>query len=693
MSGALSARARRGRRTDAAGVEHTQRPPIRHLPRGLRECLIFFAFLLLTALMTWPWATRLRDAVADNGDSYAFVWSLWWNYHQTLHDPLHLFHANIFFPYRYTLAFTEHGYGVALLFFPLLAAGLRPITVYSVATLCAFAFCGYGAFRLTRTLTDSYGAAWVAGIFFAFVPYHFLFITALPYLFAGWTPLLLEALVLFARRRTWRRAAWLGFAFLMSGLTCINWLLLSLVPFALSVVFLAVRHPEVGRARAFWVRGSLALVVGALLLMPFIWPYYMASKLYGFRRDAETVVQNSASRADWLTVPAYNKVWGGMGSGRTDVIIATLFPGLTALLLALAALIFGGRRTRTPTAGEANDTTTRKRWLAALDALAVVAGCVAAAAAGFSNGRAQTLGVKIFGWMNADYALLVLAAAFCARLCIAYPRLLRRGEGRNLVESLRSARRSDAFWLGALWAVYGFVASFGMSVFFYRLLYANFLPFQSVRGPCRAAMMAYVGLAILAGLGADTLVQLFAARRPRLKPRVVYAILCGVLLFELHAAPMPFVRGIFFPDAVSLRLKETPMRGGIVELPSLPQPPYYSWHMSMLRATDHARPVVSAAASFIPPLTMRVHELSSGERIPPAEFLDLLEQIPASYVVYRARLAPEVQEKFAPFFKDAEASGRLRLVAAYDDGTQLYAVTKTEPAAQADANIHNTPAP
>src|SRR2546421_974776 len=334
----------------------------RRLPRGLRECLLFVGFLAVTALMTWPWVTRLRDAVFDNGDSYAFAWALWWNYHQTFHDPLNLFHANIFFPYRYTLAFTEHGYGVALLFFPLFALGLRPLTVYSVATLCAFACSGYGAFRLARTLTASSGVAWVAGIIFAFVPYHFIFLTALPYLFTAWLPLLLEALVLFVRVRSWRRAAWLGAACLMTGLSCINWFLLALVPFVLSGALLVIRQ-RLSRERAFWVRGLLALAVAALLLWPFTWPYYKASKLYGFKRDAEEVTQNSASLADWLTARGFNKVWGGMGKYLPEA-KATLFPGLLPLLLALAALVLIAQAARSAQtlADVAADNTTRKRW-------------------------------------------------------------------------------------------------------------------------------------------------------------------------------------------------------------------------------------------------------------------------------------------------------------------------------------------
>ncbi len=636
-----------------------------------RECVIFVAFLGLTALMTWPWVTRMRDAAADTGDSYAFAWSLWWNYHQTFNDPLNLFHANIFYPYRYSLAFTEHGYGVALLFFPLFIAGLRPLTVHSVAVFFAFAFSGYGAFRLARTLTSSNGMAWVAGIIFAFVPYHFLLLAALPYLFTGWIPLLLEALVLFARVRSWRRAAWLGVAFLMNGLTCINWFLMTLGPFALSAALLVVRY-RLYRERAFWMRGLLALAAASFLLLPFMWPYYMANKLYGFRRDPEEVMRHSAGLVDWLTARGYNRVWNGMGNGLAGV-QATLFPGLLPLLLALAAILLVSQiSSRTPQPlGEGTDGVSSRRWLYLLDALCLIAASVAIIAAGYSAA------------VTADRALVFLTVALVARLTLSYPRLLRWAQGCNLIQSMQSERRSDAFWLGVIWAGFGFVCSFGMGIYLYRVLYDLVLPLQSLRAPYRAAMICYLGLALLAGLGAGRLAHLVASWRPAIKPWATYLLITAALLFELHASPLPFVRGAVFPDAVTLQLKKTSMRGGVVELPSLPQPPYYSWHLSMLRAADHGRPVVSAAASFIPPLPIKIYDMTKGPGLP-KELLDLLEDIPASYVVVRrGQIAPERQAEFTSFFADAVASGRLRLIGTYGSSDDLYAVVKTEPQAQA----------
>ena len=141
--------------TEAADVPRTSaRLRVRKLAR---ELLIFLGFCALTAVMTWPWVLHLRDAVADRGDPYMISWTLWWDYHQTFTDPLHLFDANVFYPYRYTLAFSENDYGLALLFFPLFALGVRALTVNAIATFLGFAFCGYGTFRLTRTLTRSVG--------------------------------------------------------------------------------------------------------------------------------------------------------------------------------------------------------------------------------------------------------------------------------------------------------------------------------------------------------------------------------------------------------------------------------------------------------------------------------------------------------------------------------------------------------
>src|SRR5437879_3636061 len=249
----------------------------------VRECLIVLAFCVFTSAITWPYVTRLRDAVSGRNDPYLTSYVMWWDYHATFTNPLNLFHPNIFYPYRYALAFSEHCYGIALPFFPLFALGFRPLTVHSLAVFFGIALSGYAAFRLARTLTNSYATAWIAGIYFAFMPYRFNMLGQLMYLFSVWVPLLFEALILFVQERSRKRAAWLGFSFFMTGLTTITWFLLSTAPLAIAAAILLTRK-RLWRDRKFWQRGAIALAAGSVALLPFMMPDRKSTRLNSSHR-------------------------------------------------------------------------------------------------------------------------------------------------------------------------------------------------------------------------------------------------------------------------------------------------------------------------------------------------------------------------------------------------------------------------
>ena len=199
-----------------------------------------------------------------------------------------------------------------------------------------FATCGHGAFRLTRTLTGSTDAGWIAGIIFAFVPFRFGLMSQLPYLFSAWIPLTFEALVLFARERSRGRAAWLGVAFFMMGLSTITWLALSLVPFIVTAALLLTRA-GIWRDWAFWRRGGVALGLASLALLPFLLPYVAVAELYNFRRSIDEVKGESARAFHWLSADNRNRLWRGLGDHLPQGGKIQSFPGLLPILLSVAA--------------------------------------------------------------------------------------------------------------------------------------------------------------------------------------------------------------------------------------------------------------------------------------------------------------------------------------------------------------------
>jgi hypothetical protein len=664
----------------------------RKRPRPLiRESLLFLAFVALTALMTWPWVLFLRDAVADPGDPYMISWSLWWDYHQTFNDPLRLFHGNVFYPYRYTLAFSENDYGIALLFFPLFALGVRPLTINSLATFLGFAFCGYAAFRLTRTLTGSTGAAWVGGIVFAFIPYRFNLLSHLHYLFAGWIPLLAEALVLYARERSWRRAVWLGTAFLMNALSCITWFIMTLVPLGLTCAYLLARRPELARERVFWVRGGAMLGLASLLLLPFLLPYHWVSKMYGLRWEEWEFAKNSPTLMSWLSAERRTRIWETLGDNVAGA--HKLFPGLAAPLLALAALRLG--LPLKDGASEPAGPVWRRRAARALEGSIVLALVLAVIGVGFEDVSFRLFGLQILrvGTKTGGHALVFVTLALVARLALGLwsgGATATRADGAAararaaLTGLLREGWRTEAVMIGLIWLVWGFLSSLGANFFLNRWLREYVLLFQSLRIPARWAMICYVGLAVLAGFGACALARRLAAGRGRNYRVVVVAIICAVLIFELRAFPLELSRGAVDPDAVTLRLKETPMRGGLVELPSAEG---LLRHRYMLRAADHGRPLVNGHASFVSPLTEEIGAATSRGPIT-SRFMALLERIPASYlVIHNADVPDERRATYENFLARAVASGRLRFINRFDGRDDLYAVTAVEPEAKQEAPL------
>jgi hypothetical protein len=654
------------------------------LRRLLPEILVCLAFLGLTAVMTWPWVLHVRDHCSDAGDPYLNSWIMWWDFHQTFHDPLHLFQGNIFFPLKYSLAFSEHNYGIALLFFPLYALGIRPLTVQGLATLLGFTFSGYGAFRLGRTLTGSTGAAWVTGIAFAFVPYRFGQMPHVNYLFSGWIPVLLEALVLFLRERTKKRAIWLGVAFFMNALSVVHWFVLTLIPLAATGLILAFRHGA-ERDRAGLRRGALALGIAGLALLPFLIPYQRAAKLYGFTRGAGEAREYSALPKDWLDMDAWNRTWRGFAEWPAPN-ERCLFPGLLLFLLPLAAALLTRAAPGDPAPPEERPALGPRalRVLPWLDGISIIAGTLALLASSPTGIHIRLGGKEVFRATESSRALALLAVALLARCWIAYPKALPFVHGRNLPESLRLLRRPEAILVGGVWAVLGFFGSLGMNFPFHRVLFETVFLFRSIRVPARWAMVAYLGLAVLAGVGAKALADAWRQRRSGTRAAALVFVLASLgLLFEDRAAPLELVRGEADPDEATLFLAKTPMKGGLVELPSGTEG--YGNYRAMLRAADHGKPLVTAVSGFSSPIVSRIEEDERKTPIPD-ELLDFLEKLPTSYILVRdSWLSPELRDAHREWLARGMASGRLLFVRRFDGRVKndLYAVVKSEPEAKA----------
>lgn len=294
-------------------------------------------FIGLAVIHTWPLATDLPHiSRVDNADTELNAWAVSWVAHRLPRDPLHLFDANIFFPDRHTLAYSEPLIPPALLGAPIRWAGASPVTTYNVLLLVGLVATAFGMYALVFRFTGDPLAGVLAGCLLAFNAHT---LTRLPHLQAfhvQWLPLSLWALDrLFGDGRR-RDALWLGLFFVLAALT--SGYLAVFVAVALGAAILAQADRWVQRDRLqLSIHLALAGVVALVGAGVVLWPYAVVDQGGPLRRSVEDVVLHSATLQDYLTTAGrlHYEIWSHRfyEAGRD-----ALFPGITGLVLAVMAL-------------------------------------------------------------------------------------------------------------------------------------------------------------------------------------------------------------------------------------------------------------------------------------------------------------------------------------------------------------------
>ena len=292
-------------------------------------------FLVLAIAHTWPLATApSRLSRNDNADTVLNEWILAWDVHQALHDPRHLFDANIFYPNTDTLAYSEPLLVPAAIGAPLFWAGAAPVLVYNILVIAGFTLTGWAGCLLVAQWTEDWVAGVVSGVIIAFNAHTLTRLPHLQALHVEFLPLALLALdaVLVERvsqTRAARHAALLALWVVLQGWTSYYALMLTLV--ALGVGGLVRVDAWVPHPRRVLLPIFAASVVALAALLPVLLPYHALGQV----RSLDEVAKYSALWRDYLTTPArvHYDTWGRRWFGSTG-----LFPGLTAVALSLVAL-------------------------------------------------------------------------------------------------------------------------------------------------------------------------------------------------------------------------------------------------------------------------------------------------------------------------------------------------------------------
>jgi len=290
--------------------------------------------LVATAALTWP-QLLAPTKVVEHFDPYFSVWRLGHIAHALRRSPIELFDANIFYPARGTLAYSDATLLQGVLSAPLFWAGLDPTLIYNLALSAGFILSGTAIFVLARHLTASTQASLVAVVVFVMLPYRVEHVMHLELQWGAFIPLAFWAVHRTAESARWRDATLAGLFVWLQFVACIYYgvfmaaILLVFVPLLLLL-------PEQRSRWSYSLKLGICGTVTALLVLPYLWPYRDASQSIGVRRTDE-IVQFSAQFTNYVATSEWNRLWGWTAD-RWGAMELRLFPGALAIALAAASV-------------------------------------------------------------------------------------------------------------------------------------------------------------------------------------------------------------------------------------------------------------------------------------------------------------------------------------------------------------------
>jgi len=295
-------------------------------------------FIAISIFMAFPQIRQIdRVTPGDYADGYFTQWTVRWDF-QAITGPQELFDANIFWPNRDTLAYSD-----TLLPAALIVGLLTPIfgspTDYNLVYLATWVVSMIGMYLLAHRLTGNRLGAVLAAIVFTFSAPRLGQYVHFQLAFACLIPLCIYFLLRVLEEKKWSQAVALGVTTGMTGLIAGYYAVLLSVALPTMAVGWLVWDKKKPTFKTVATLGVAALLT-ALLMAPVAIKYLDVQQRLKLYRGPTEIEALSAHPKDFLA-PARHSYLYGFASERParrarDV---QLFPGVMATILALVGVV------------------------------------------------------------------------------------------------------------------------------------------------------------------------------------------------------------------------------------------------------------------------------------------------------------------------------------------------------------------
>jgi hypothetical protein len=300
--------------------------------------IVVLGFGAVTVALTWPLIQHVGSAGrTDNGDGRISIWNVAWVARAMVRDPMHVFDANIFYPHKGTLAYSETNLGAGVLAIPVYWATRNPYAAHNFVLLLSFVLSAAGTYYLVRYLTHDRRAAAVAAACYAFCPYVFAHTPHIQLLMTAGLPFSMLAFHRLSDDPTAARGAALGLTMAAQALFCGYYAVFVTLMVGFAVLLVAVMRHRLADAR-YWTAIAVGALVAVALAFPLFLPYLRLQQVSGFHRSLDEARPWSAGWSTYLSSssPVHVRLLPAAGTSNE-----VLFPGIVAVAFGLAGVLTG----------------------------------------------------------------------------------------------------------------------------------------------------------------------------------------------------------------------------------------------------------------------------------------------------------------------------------------------------------------
>jgi hypothetical protein len=593
---------------------------------------------VLTIALSWPLPAQITTHLLSAGaDPQFWMWTLAWDAHAFVNQPFTIFDANIFYPAQHSLAYSENLIGSAMLAAPIIWLTDNVVLAMNLVKLASIFLSAVGAYVLGRRAGLERWSAVLAGIVFAFAPARFLRITQFHLTTSQWVPFGLAFLYSYLHGGRKADLRWFLLFVSLQAITSGHGAVFLLVGSFMLIAWRLIRGEPVAigrRVRDVGWPGLIVLAPAALLFVAYVSARAEVPAL------ARTLEDYGTSRASYVASPShfqkmvlsYAPTW--LTTPPAD---AYLFQGYLPILLSLVAIGWSVKRANATGAARARPAWRAAGWILDAAVLALVAAGIGLAMSGIT--RIKIGDVVVLSLRHQWRVWMFAAVAVAIRVAIS---------GRapfHFMGRLKGMASAFARWWQARWhdsatpfALITIISAwltlgppFGLWRWVYWLPAVSFL-----RVPQRFVMLEMLGLAVLAGFGAERLFGRLGARGRR----VAVACVCALLIGEFAAMPLSTEAFRLDPPPIDRWLNTLPKPFIIAEvpMPRSPSPAVFAAFNAryMLHSTAHFQKTVHGFSGVEPPLHSRLFLQMS--RFPDDESVNGLADLGVNYIVMHTEL-------------------------------------------------------